>query len=200
MVQYVIRPAKISRKTVWRLSLAMLMSLSLWSPARWWKSVSLNPNTISFCFLLWPRVNRYWQPAVQKQQRAFVINPYPFLPYTAKDLPCVIITRLGRKYFNVFCFVCASLRVVRGFIFCADVQEEATAGSAKPRRKACSVGRAGGRPRAWGTPNKRAENPKRIFRLIACHVYRNIPITLVIGIKFLSEQAAKTIVITRIMR
>ena len=39
---------------------------------------------------------------------------------------------------------------------CADVQEEATAGSAKPRRKACSVGRAGGRPGAWGNPNKRA--------------------------------------------
>ena len=38
MVRYVIRPAKISRKTVWRFSLAMLMSLSLWSPARWWKS------------------------------------------------------------------------------------------------------------------------------------------------------------------
>ena len=39
---------------------------------------------------------------------------------------------------------------------CADVQEEATAGSAKPRRKACSTGRASGRSGAWGNPNKRA--------------------------------------------
>ena len=39
---------------------------------------------------------------------------------------------------------------------CADVQEQATAGSAKPRRKACSTGRASGRSGAWGNPNKRA--------------------------------------------
>ncbi len=39
---------------------------------------------------------------------------------------------------------------------CADVQEEATAGSEKPRRKACSTGRASGRSGAWGNPNKRA--------------------------------------------
>lgn len=32
----------------------------------------------------------------------------------------------------------------------------ATAGSAKPRRKACSTGRASGWAGAWGNPNKRA--------------------------------------------
>lgn len=57
---------------------------------------------------------------------------------------------------------------------CADVQEEATAGSEKPRRKACSTGRASGRSGAWGNPNKRAGNPKRIFQLIACLRYKSI--------------------------
>ena len=54
---------------------------------------------------------------------------------------------------------------------CADVQEEATAGSAKPRRKACSAGRAGGRLGLGGTPTSEPEYPKRIFRLIACLRY-----------------------------
>ena len=59
---------------------------------------------------------------------------------------------------------------------CADVQEEATAGSAKPRRKACSVGRAGGRLGLGGTPTSEPEYPKRIFRLIACLRYRKFQI------------------------
>lgn len=59
---------------------------------------------------------------------------------------------------------------------CADVQEQATAGSAKPRRKACSVGRASGRLGLGGTPTSELEYPKRIFRLIACLRYRKFQI------------------------
>jgi hypothetical protein len=59
---------------------------------------------------------------------------------------------------------------------CADVQEEATAGSAKPRRKACSTGRGSGQSGAWGNPNKRPAIFKRISPVIACLRYRKFTI------------------------
>lgn len=67
--------------------------------------------------------------------------------------------------------------MVRGnsvpFLSCANVQEEATAGSAKPRRKACSTERNADGLGLGGTPTSEPEYPKRIFRLIACLRYRN---------------------------
>lgn len=122
MVRYVIRPAKISRKTVWRFSLAMLMSLSLWSPARWWKSVSLNPNTISFCFPLRPRVNRYWQPISRSKTAAHLCNKsVSFSPVYSKRPCLVLLLCVQDKNMSMFFVLSVFLRVFWGDLFSAQM-------------------------------------------------------------------------------
>lgn len=59
----------------------------------------------------------------------------------------------------------------RRFPSCGEVRLQATNGSAKPRRKACSTRRENGQSGVWGNPNKRAVIFKRISPHIACATY-----------------------------